>query len=546
MLSVVLSAILALSGCSTVQNYSKKIGSNDDLYADVDNKVNQTLDKSRPVKQAPALHMPGPYLGARTVPLANQKTLPEVFYRSVTMIFPDRVGLNAIAERITRVTGVPTRVNPDVLGRQQGSTAIASSSSPAAASPFGGAASAPTSGSLLNTGSNDNNQNMEMALNYTGSFSGLLDIIAARANISWKYENNSIYFYRYETRTFVLRAIPGSSALTASVSGDNISGVSGGGGGASGGAGGGGGSSQNTSVKSDLSVWTSVESAIKSMQSGGGRLAMSMATGSITVTDTPEIIGRVAKLIEHENGRLGRQVNIKVQIFSVAKNDSSEYGINWNAVFANLSKTTKVTFASPSTSAISAAAGTLGIKILGQETNTDLMLKALSTQGDAALVTSAEVTTLNNQPVPINVTNQTSYLQAVTNIATANVGSSTSLQPGMVTTGFSMNLLPHVIDNDAVLLQYALDLSELENMNSITSGSSTIQTPEVSSRKFLQRVALRNGETLMLTGFERTNGTHNKNGLINAIPFFGGISKTAMAKESVVILITPFLVEGAI
>jgi type IVB pilus formation R64 PilN family outer membrane protein len=133
------------------------------------------------------------------------------------------------------------------------------------------------------------------------------------------------------------------------------------------------------------------------------------------------------------------------------------------------------------------------------------MISALATQGRVTELTSATVVTLNNQPVPVNVGRRVSYLASSSTSLTANVGSTTSLTPGTVNTGFSMTLVPHIIDGKELLLQYSVDLSSLLRIKTISSGGNTIEAPDISTSSFLQRVRLASNETLVVAGFDQDN-----------------------------------------
>ncbi|MDO9550824.1 MAG: hypothetical protein Q7J03_07605, partial [Methanoregula sp.] len=158
-------------------------------------------------------------------------------------------------------------------------------------------------------------------------------------------------------------------------------------------------------------------------------------------------------------------------------------------------------------------------------------------------VTSASVTTLNNQVAPVQVGRQTSYLASSTTTVSEGL-STTALQPGVVTTGFSMNLVPHLLDSNNLLLQYAMDISSLLGITSVTSGGSTIQVPEIETRNFLQRVRLNSGDTLVVTGFEQGNMSSNTQGPGNAEnTLLGGGLKGARQKSILVVLIQPVIAE---
>jgi len=172
------------------------------------------------------------------------------------------------------------------------------------------------------------------------------------------------------------------------------------------------------------------------------------------------------------------------------------------------------------------------------------LIQALSQQGSVSTITSPSITTLNLQPAPVQVARQTSYLASVTTTATAQVGSSTSLTPGTVTTGFNMNLLPYVMNDRQVLLQYSINLSALQRIRQVKSGDNMIEIPEVDNRIFSQKVRLKSGETLVLSGFEQSIDTGNTSGVGSAWnPLLGGGMNSERRRDVIVILINPLVLD---
>jgi type IVB pilus formation R64 PilN family outer membrane protein len=160
------------------------------------------------------------------------------------------------------------------------------------------------------------------------------------------------------------------------------------------------------------------------------------------------------------------------------------------------------------------------------------------------------VATLNHQPVPVQVARQTSYLKSSQTTISANVGSTTSLTPGIVTSGFTMMVLPNVMDNGTVMLQFSTDISTLRRINIVSSTSgpngSQIQTPEIDTRNFLQRVAMKSGQTLVVSGFEQMDDGLDKQGVGTPSNFLlGGGVATHANKDIIVILVTPIAMPGA-
>ncbi|WP_256972275.1 PilN family type IVB pilus formation outer membrane protein, partial [Burkholderia mallei] len=398
-----------------------------------------------------------------------------------------------------------------------------------------------------------------------GTLRGLLDAACARFGVSWKYEQGAIRFFFTDTRTFQVNAIPGDSSLNASVvsgatsdgaAGGSQSGGSGGSGGGINGAGSGttgltANNTANTAVNSQLSVFNGLQSAIQSMLSRYGSSVASPATGSISVTDTPDVLERVAAFMAQQNRSLSRQVLLNVTVLSVSLQAGDAYGIDWNLVYKTMSAGFGIT--NPFHPTALTAPADMSAAVLSPTSRfngTKLLIRALSQQGTVRRKTSASVTTLNNQPVPVQVATQTGYLASVSTTNTANVGSSTALTPGVVTTGFNMTLLPHVLDDGTVMLQFSTNISSLLELKEVTSstggsGLARIQTPDVDMRNFLQRVAMKSGETLVISGYEGANDSLDERGVgTPKMIALGGGYEAQRAREVIVILITPVTQRG--
>jgi type IVB pilus formation R64 PilN family outer membrane protein len=506
----------------------------------------------------------GIWLGKNVIKL-SEPALPPIFYQPAT--FDRSIGsLSELAERLTLRSGIPSRVNADAQAVAAEAFRRGGRSAPALRPPNGvpplslppGAPGMPgdaSDGARAAPGAARASFQVEpggagVRITYAnGSFKGLLDTAAARFGVSWKYADGVIQFFHTQARTFQIHAVPGDSTFTASVTSGAAStgGVAGGGG--AGGAGGGSAvsasNSQNTGVASKLSVYTGIESAIKVMLSPHGKVLASPATGAITVVDTPDSLDRIATYIEHENKALSRQVVINVTVLSVSLNRGDEYGIDWNLVYNGLNRRfgIKNTFADSSTNAVGFSAAIMGNS---KFSGTEVMMKALSDQGKVRRQTTASVVTLNNQPVPVQVARQTTYLQSSQTTVVAQVGTTSSLIPGVVTSGFNMSILPHVLTNGTVMLQFSIDISTLRGIRTIASNNNRIESPELDTRNFLQRVSMKSSETLVISGFEQTDENVDNRGVGSPKNILmGGGLKANSNKEVIVILVTPVAVAGA-
>ncbi|SPA23796.1 Type IVB pilus formation outer membrane protein,PilN family [Cupriavidus taiwanensis] len=568
---------LFLAACGTLQqNVDSQYMANRDAVTDYSNKVlTQTTTSNVPLVQKSS----GAWLGGKALPLQADLTLPEVFRKRYAFKFPGKVGIETVAQRVTQVTGIPVRVKPDVLlpttafvtggnaiaqtARQTAPTTTASSGS--VLPPLPAPQTMGNQSSLLATGlsaSGAFNPGLaEYEMNYEGPVSGFLDLLSARAGISWEYREGVISLHRLVTKIFTLKAIPGDSTFKSAIGkqGQTQAGAVGS---TNSQSSAGYNSQTNIEMNSKFSLWESVEDAIKSVISPAGKYAISQASGTITVTDTRDVVDQVAKIVDHENAANTRQIAMRVEVLSVKLNNGQEFGVDWDLVFNQVSNLVpwSLRFSSPA-SLVSNNAANLGVSILAPTNGamsasqarwggSKAFFKALSSFGRVSVVTTANAMTLNRQPVPVAITNQTTYLAKVTPApagASGSAGGTPGLEPGTVTTGFLLNLLPTVLDSNSILLQFGLGISDLTALVDVPSGDQKIQAPEISSTDFLQKVAIRPGETLVLSGYERSAGQYDKRTLTSGAPIgLGGSINGTSNREAVVILVTPVLSEGAI
>lgn len=464
---------------------------------------------------------------------------------SVNRNFED---LSDAAAYVTSLTGIPVYVNNEA--RELANQAVGLDGNLPPPPSMGGSTSAQP-GATLSSMAAANSVQRSANISYSGSFSGFLDILTARYGLYWEMgDNKSVRLFKTKSQTFRVAGLPGAANMKTAV-GTESSGSSAGGG--EGGLGGTSSQSSSTSSTSessagitfdDLSVWTALEQSIKTMLTEYGKVVVTPATGTVTVSDTPPSLEKVAEFVKEQNSAMQRQVLLNVRVLSVDLNDSESYGINWDAVYQNVSKGINTTFSTAS--GLAQGSGSLSFNVFKTNSawdGTKVMLEALSKQGRVSQVTSASVMTLNNQPAPLQVGKQRSYLaSSTTTIGTGDAGNVTTLQPGVVATGFTMSVLPHILDGGKLMLQYSADISSLLGLETVTSGDATIQTPEIDTRNFLQRVMLNNGETLALSGFEQFSADGNRRGIgsPNNLLLGGGVNSNS-GKTTIVVLIQPVL-----
>jgi type IVB pilus formation R64 PilN family outer membrane protein len=388
-------------------------------------------------------------------------------------------------------------------------------------------------------------------LQYTGPLAGLLDAATARLGLSWRYRDKTVTIYHVDTRSYSIASLPTTTRMDAVVTAGTTSsaGLSGGGGSGGGSSGstnsglsGSSGSTQTTTVALDSDPPNDLTKSVEAMLTREvGRAYLSTSTQTLTVTDTPDVLDRVGLMVDARNTFSTRQVLLNVKVLSVTTNASDEFGIDWNLIYTDIARSTGVGIARSFTTSTDATSGSINILEGSRFDGSQLVLKALSKTGNVSILTQPSVTTLNMEAVPVQVAKQTSFLASTSTTQTANVGSTSALTPGTVTTGFNMTLLPYIMDDaKTVLLQFSVNLSTLNNIRRVSSGDNAIEIPEVDSRIFSQKVRLQSGETLVLSGFEQSITSADRAGTGSPWNFlFGGGASASKKRDVLVVLITP-------
>ncbi len=464
-----------------------------------------------------------PYLGAKATPLRSMAS--PALSKQITL--RRRGTLTSIAAAISELASLPVQVasEQEDLGKKSAPAVSPESSHTPVHAP------APPTGvnmeleALLavpggsGSGAVGTGDGRQLSVSYEGTLRGLLDHVAMLSGYGWDYDakSNMVVFARMMVRTFTILGAPGKvsyeNKLTNKSKDSAPSGV--------------GGSRVNQTVATadtssqtaqanttswSFDIWADTEKAVKALLTPKGSVVSNQAAGTITVRDTPESLRHVNTYVDELNSRLSRQVALTIQVWSLNITDNTEAGINLQSLFQN-NDVSVVVGNLASTGDLNTAAATI---VTGKLKDSSAMLKALRQWGKAAQVTSAGGLVMSNQPVPAMAIERHAYLAGVGKSQT-DYSQTTEVTPGEVTTGFSMTVIPHILDQRRVILQYNINLSSLDEMKEFKTSDVTIELPQVSTRAFSQRTTMKMGQTLVLSGFEKeSRDTNTSVGLFNS------------------------------
>ena len=517
-----------------------------------------------------------PWVGSVSVPMGSGERLPSIFTEPVKLNFDDaatggKVSLRTMADRITAVTGVPVRLKADVFALGE---APARAAPPQAASlaPLAPTASAlPTLPARASGGAEsiamlplavaaprDTSVNA-VAMRWSGSLEGYLDLITDQLSLSWEYRDGVVVIERFRTEFFEIAALESETDYHLGLSGADQANAT-----SSGNGSGGGGTNSTASSSNEVnehgksnvigSILAAIGQIIKDLP--GSSVVRSDGSGRVAVTTTKETLSKVRDFVRMENESLLRQAQVQFDVYSVTRNESDERGIEWNALLSALGGAYTGTFGSPTT-LTSTTAANIGFSILtptqsGVTNNvtthfggSNAILKLLSEFGVSTQHREVSLLALNRTWDRKSSLGGRAYVSATIPGAASTTGvGAPGLVTSTVTTGDRYLAQPFILDNNTVVLKFGIGLSSLVDLENFTSGTGTsqqtVQTPETTAINDQSTVALKAGQILVITGLSRLVSSDDRRTLTDDAPVGLGGSKTqSRMREDFVIFVRP-------
>lgn len=468
-----------------------------------------------------------PWLAGKSMPVSREISLPLALRKSVdtTMMYRGpKTDLVTLAERITQASSIPVTIKPEALlpaesflPRLTLATQTPVVTMPHQASLGRGPQPLPV----------------------------VLDAISRRLGVHWRYHKDSIEFYRTQTRVFDIRVFSLSAQAEAQLgrsAGNNAGGFDN--------------TSRTTLRGSEQHALDAVRLRIEPFLTRAAFIAAQPgASTSIVITDTPDALDAVAAYIEKENRVMTRRVRLVFEEITIATNENLEFGLDWDALLnqANLAAnlTAPTLGLGVDTARASIQAGYRGSQ------SSQLILSALSKHGTVLRHTSIPVLTLNRRPVTHAVRTTFSYIDQIKSSPSAgNIPltgssglSSSTVSQKEETVGTFLTLIPDAQEDGQILLSVAYDNTVAQPLKTITFGEQgqrvQVQQITIDGNGTVQQVALKPGQPILISGFERKQDESNQTRLAPDMPLvLGGSNRSGRSKTATLILITAQIEDG--
>ena len=295
-----------------------------------------------------------------------------------------------------------------------------------------------------------------------------------------------------------------------------------------------------------------------------GSIAIDARTNTLMVTDTPDRIEAIQKLVQ-DLDRPVRQVQIESRIVIASSDFAHAIGVRFGVTaYHNKRNILAIAGDGPGADLVNPAtdprddglidlpgfperynvnlpvadanAGSLGVSFLAGNVLLDLELTALEAEGDGEVISTPRVVTANQSEAFIQQGVEIPYEQAASSGATAVQFKEAVLE---------LRATPLITPDNRVQLELEIKQDTVGEIYQTGRGGSV---PSIDTRELNTSVLVNNGETVVLGGIfqDERNRQEDRVPYLSSIPVLGNLFKrrsNATKKRELLIFVTPTIVE---
>ena len=266
-----------------------------------------------------------------------------------------------------------------------------------------------------------------------------------------------------------------------------------------------------------------------------GRLSVDTRTNMLIITDTQEKIDQAHDLI-YRLDTVTPQIMIEAKVVEVSKEFSRSFGLNWNlsnaaSVTSGFVDDYNVSVNSSSQTGIAGEFTFFGL--FGSSVSAlNAQLEASEEQGDARIVSSPRILTLDNKKAMIKQGQEYAYLER-----DDSGGSSVAYKD----IDLLLEVTPHVTPDNRISMTIHLTKNDIASF-------AVDGTPNLSTNEAQTELLVNNNDTVVIGGVVKTTQTKDDDGIpfLTGIPGLGYLFSTKSKtddRDELLIFLTPTIVQ---
>ena len=275
-----------------------------------------------------------------------------------------------------------------------------------------------------------------------------------------------------------------------------------------------------------------IENMVKKVISPEGKYFLNRLAGSLYVKDRPESIKSIARIVNHAQQMLSRQILIVARIIEVGLREEHSYGIDWEVLWQEMDITDDSSFR---------AGWSLdeGLVLEGIMDHFDIgaAIDALESFGDVNIVSNPSIRVKHGKPAIISVGSSISYTKSTETTILSNDqrDTITEVEVSKVFDGLILGVIPFIQPNGEITLLINPIKSDVdrESLELIDVGNTQITLPIVNIKEISTTISLKSGDAVILGGLIDNRKTNTERGVpvLSSIPILGYLFKNEFMRD---------------
>lgn len=292
----------------------------------------------------------------------------------------------------------------------------------------------------------------------------------------------------------------------------------------------------------ETDFWQEIELMLTALKSDDGIFSINFLTGVIYLQDQTSNLNAIQNYLQKVVPILTRQVKITARIYEVTLSNDDALGIDWSFTSQkNLGNLDQGSSFSTATDYVDGYKPNVLTANLGFVESFNVMLNALSEQGDLKSVSQPRIITMHNQPAIVKVGTLYPYFTTLVQIDPQTGIRNITETVEVISLGTWLSITPQISRDSTITLLVDPVLSDLAGTITSTQGATA---PIVDIKQSSSILRVKDRETIRISGLQQTKdqSIQRKVPLLGDIPVLGSLFswsyKTKVRKELVIFITT--------
>ena len=325
-------------------------------------------------------------------------------------------------------------------------------------------------------------------IKFSGPLYDFFDYLSSAYNVYFDFSDKElIKVYHYKNHVFNLQQYFDGNTYTSSFN------IGGGEGAASG-------MSGSTGIEFETNSWERIEKFLEDSLEEGETFTVFEDYSLVSVKARPEKFLLMDNFFDRLVAESKMQVAVDLRVISF-----NEDKLNQLAMKLGLSQSGKFSLTTDIVDAI--ALSSLGGGLTGTDGTTTVRMDAVANELAQSVVHEGHFVSVPNRVIPLNIVTNTKYISSVeTTLADNDNPATRSVEVSDLVTGFSMMLLPKILDDGRIQITSGFSRKQLIGMDSADG----VTLPTVDENETTSTVTMDSGEVRLVTLFKDNTAMDNE------------------------------------